>query len=85
MMKVLKQATKVLCLAEEAYNNTTKGDWQPCTYQRYRWQMDQEVGHLYALFGGPDKDEVRVKVRRQAKAWLAKAHESIEGAREHIL
>jgi hypothetical protein len=42
MMKVLKQATKVLCLAEEACNNITKGDWQPCTYQRYRWQMNQE-------------------------------------------
>jgi hypothetical protein len=25
-----------------------------------------------------------VKGRRQAKAWLAKAHESIDGAREHI-
>jgi hypothetical protein len=84
MMKVLEQATKLLCLAEEACNNTTKGDWQPCTYQRYRWQMDQEVGHLYALFGGPDEDEVRVKGRRQAKAWLAKAHESVEGAREHM-
>ncbi len=59
MMKVLEQATKVLCLAEEACNNTTKGDWQPCTYQRYRWQMDQEVGHLYAL--GPDEDKVMVK------------------------
>ncbi len=84
MMKVLEQATKVLCLAEEARGNTTKGDWQPCTYQRYRWRMDQEVGHLYALFGGSDEDEVRVKGRRQAKAWLAKAHESVEGAREHM-
>jgi hypothetical protein len=36
MMKVLEQATKVLCLAEEACHNTTKGDWQPCTHQRYR-------------------------------------------------
>ncbi len=25
-----------------------------------------------------------MKGRRQAKAWLAKAHESVEGAREHI-
>jgi hypothetical protein len=84
MMKVLEQATKVLCLAEEACDKTTKGDWQPCTYQRYRWQMDQEVGHLYALFGGPEEDEVRVKGRRLAKAWLAKAHDSVEGAREHM-
>jgi hypothetical protein len=84
MMKVLEQATKVLCLAEEAWDNTTKREWQPCTYQKYRWQMDQEVGHLYALFGGPDEDEVRVKGRRQAKAWLAKAHESVEGGREHM-
>ncbi len=51
MMRVLEQATKVLCLAEEACDKTTKRDWQPCTYQRYRWRMDQEVGHLYALFG----------------------------------
>jgi hypothetical protein len=57
MMKVLEQATKVLCLAEEACDNTTKRDWQPCTYQKYRWRMGQEVGHLYALFGGPDEDE----------------------------
>ncbi len=49
MMKVLEQATKVLCLAEEAGDRTTKGDWQSCTYQKYRWQMDQEVGHLYAV------------------------------------
>jgi hypothetical protein len=84
MMRVLEQATKVLCLAEEACDKTTKGDWQPCTYQKYRWRMDQEVGHIYALFGGPDEDEVRVKGRRQAKAWLAKAHESVEGTREHM-
>jgi hypothetical protein len=74
----------VLCLAEEACDKTTKGDWQPCAYQRYRWRMDQEVGHLYALFGGPEEDEVRVKGRRLAKAWLAKAHDSVEGAREHM-
>ena len=83
MMEVLRQATKVLCLAEEACDTATKGNCQPCAYHGYRWQMDQEVGHLYALFGGPDKDEVRVKGRRRAKAWLAKAHESVEGAREH--
>jgi hypothetical protein len=84
MMRVLERATKVLCLAEETCDKITKGDWQPCAYQRYRWRMDQEVGHLYALFGGPEEDEVRVKGRRQAKAWLAKAHDSVEGAREHM-
>ncbi len=71
MMKVLEQATKVLCLAKEACDKTTKGDWQSCAYQRYRWRMDQEVGHLYALFGGHEEDEVRVKGRRLAKARLA--------------
>jgi hypothetical protein len=40
MMKVLEQATKVLCLSEEACDKTTKGDWQLCTYQKYRWRMD---------------------------------------------
>jgi hypothetical protein len=84
MMKVLEQATKVLCLVEEACDKSTKGDWQLCAYQRYRWRMDQEVGHLYALFGGPEEDEVRVKGRRLAKAWLAKVHDSVEGAREHM-
>ncbi len=84
MMKVLEQATKVLCLAEEACDKTTKGDWQLCAYRRYRWRMDQEVGHLYALFGGPEEDEVRVKGLRLAKAWLARAHDSVEGAREHM-
>ncbi len=84
MMRVLEQATKVLCLAEEACDKTTKGDWQPCTYQKYRWRMVQEAGHLYALFGGPEEDEVRVKGRRQAKAWLAKTHDTGEGAREHM-
>jgi hypothetical protein len=84
MLQVLEQATKVLCLAEEVCDTTTKGDWQPCAYHNYWWQMDQEVGHLCALFGGPDEDEVRVKGQRQAKVWLAKAHESVERAREHI-
>jgi hypothetical protein len=78
MLQVLEQATKVLCLAEEVCDTTTKGDWQPCAYHIYQWQMDQEIGHLCALFGGPDEDEVRVKAQRQAKEWLAKAHESIE-------
>ncbi len=68
MMKVLEQATKVLCLAEEACDKTTKEDWQSCTCQKYRWRMDQEVGHLYALFGGPEEEEVRVKGQRLAKA-----------------
>jgi hypothetical protein len=84
MRQVLEQASKVLCLAEEVCDTTTKRDWQPCAYHKYRWQMDQEVGHLYALFGGPDEDEARVKGQRLAKMWLAKAHESVERGREHI-
>ncbi len=45
MMKVLEQATKVHCFAEEICDETAKEDWQLCAYQLYRWQMDQEVGH----------------------------------------
>ncbi len=81
MMKVLEQATKVRCFAEEVCDETTKGDWQLCAYQKYRWQMDQEVGHLYALFGGPEEDEVRVKGQKSAKAWMDKAINSVERAR----
>jgi hypothetical protein len=84
MMKVLEQATKVHCFAEEICNETTKGDWQPCAYQLYRWQMDQEVSHLYALFGGPEEDEVRVKGLRLAKRWMDKAMDSIERARRCV-
>ena len=80
MMKVLEQATRVHCFAEEVCDETTKGDWQLCAYQRYRWQMSQEVGHLYTLFGGPKEDEVRVKGQRLAKAWMDKATYSVEGA-----
>ncbi len=82
MMKVLEQAAKVHCFAEEICNETTKEDWQPCAYQLCRWQMDQEVSHLYALFGGPEEDEVRVKGQRLAKAWMDKAVDSIERARK---
>jgi hypothetical protein len=74
----------VLCLAEEAGDGTTKGNWQPCTYRRYWWRMDQETGHLFALFGGPEEDEVRTKGQRLAKAWLAKAQRSITEARTHM-
>ncbi len=84
MMKVLEQATKVHCFAEEICNETTKKDWQPCAYQLYRWQMDQEVSHLYALFGGPEEDEVRVKGQRLAKVWMDKAIDSIERARKCV-
>jgi hypothetical protein len=84
MLQVSEQATKVLCLAEEVCDTTTKGDWQPCAYHIYQWRMDQEVGHRCALFGGPDEDVVRVKAQRQAKEWLAKAHESVEQSREYI-
>ncbi len=48
------------------------------------WQMDQEIGHLYALFGGPEEDEVRVKGQRLAKAWMDKAVDSVEGARRCV-
>ncbi len=75
MMKVLEQATRVHCFAKEVCNETTKG---------YRWQMDQEVGHLYALFGGPDEDEVRVQGQRLAKAWMDKAIDSVKGARRRM-
>jgi hypothetical protein len=78
MMKVLKQATKVHCFAEEICNQTMKEDWQPCANQLYRWQMDQEVSHLYALFGGPEEDEVRVKGQKLAKVWMERAMDSIE-------
>jgi hypothetical protein len=84
MMKVLEQATKVHCFAEEICDKTTKEDWQPCAYQLYRWQMDQEVCHLYALFGGPEEDKVRVKGQRLAKAWMGKAVDSIKKARKHV-
>jgi hypothetical protein len=84
MMKVLEQATKVHCFAEEICDEATKEDWQPCAYQLYRWQMDQEVGHLYALFGGPEEDEVRVKGQRLAKMWMNKAIDSIERARKCV-
>ncbi len=72
------------CFAEEVCDETSKGDWQPCAYQLYRWQMDQEVVHLYALFGGPEEDEVRVKGQRLAKAWMNKAVDSIEGAQRRV-
>jgi hypothetical protein len=84
MMRVLEQATKVLCLAEEACNKTTKEDWQPCVYRRYWWRMDQETGHLCALCGGPEEDEVRIKGQGLAKAWLTKAQDSVGEARKHM-
>ncbi len=40
MMKVLEQATRVRCFAEEVCDETTKGDWQLCAYQKYWWRMD---------------------------------------------
>jgi hypothetical protein len=84
VIRVLEQATKVLCLAKEAGDRTTKGDWQLCTYRRYWWRMDQETGHLFALLGGPEEDKVRTKGQRLAKAWLAKAQGSITEARTHM-
>jgi hypothetical protein len=84
MMKVLEQATKVHCFAEEICNENTKEDWQLCAYQLYRWQMDQEAGHLYALLGGPEEDEVRVKGQKLAKAWMNKAVDGVERARRCV-
>ena len=84
MMKVLEQATKVHCFAEEICDETAKEEWRLCAYQLYRWQMDQEVGHLYALFGGPEEDEVRVKGQRLAKTWMDKAVDSVERARKFV-
>jgi hypothetical protein len=72
--RVLRQATKVLCLAEEIRDTATKTGWQPCAYSIYRWRMEQEVGHLCAYFGGPDEEEAMVKAQGKAKAWLTKAH-----------
>ncbi len=72
------------CFAEEICEDTTKQDWQPCAYQLFRWRMDQEVSHLYALFGGPEEDEVRVKGQRLAKAWMNTAVDGIERARRHV-
>jgi hypothetical protein len=42
------------------------------------------VSHLYALFGGPEEDEVRVKGQRLAKVWMNKAVDGIERARKHV-
>ncbi len=84
MMKVLEQATKVHCFAEEICDETAKEDWQLCAYQLYPWQMDQEVGHLYALFGGPEEDEVRVKGQKLAKTWMDKAVDNVERARRCV-
>ncbi len=79
MMEVLRQATKVLCLAEKACDTAMKGNWQPCAYHGYRRQMDQEVGHLYALFGGPDVDEVRVKGRRRTRLGWPRHTKALKG------
>jgi hypothetical protein len=82
--QVLRQATKVFCLAEEICDTATKAGWQPCAYSIYRWRMEQEVGHLCACFGGPDEDEAVMKAQRKAKTWLTKAHESVERASKRI-
>ncbi len=42
------------------------------------------MSHLYALFGGPEEDEVRVKGQRLAKVWMDKAVDSIERARKCV-
>ncbi|MFN9907809.1 MAG: hypothetical protein ACK56F_17055, partial [bacterium] len=84
MMKVLEQATRVHCFAEEVCDDTTKQEWQPCAYQLYRWDMDQEVSYLYALFGGPEEDAGRGKGQTRAKAWLDTAGDGVEKARKHV-
>jgi hypothetical protein len=82
--QVLQQATKVFCMAMEICNDSTKVVWQPCAYSSYQWTMEQEVGHLYACFGGPEEDETVKQAQRKAKTWLAKAHKGVERARNHI-
>ncbi len=57
---------------------------QPCPNSNYRWAMEQEIRHLYACFGGPEEDEAVARAQRKAKAWLAKAHEDVKGARDRI-
>ena len=42
------------------------------------------MGHLYALFGGPEEDEVRVKGQRLAKVWMDKAVNGVERARRCV-
>ncbi len=41
-------------------------------------------GTPYALFGGPEEDEVRVKGQRFAKTWMDKAVDSVESARRYV-
>jgi hypothetical protein len=84
MRQVLRQATKVSCLAEEICDTATKAGWQPCAFSIYRWRMEQEIRHLYACFGGPDEEEAVVKAQKKAKTWLTKAHKGVERARDHI-
>ncbi len=54
--QVLRQATKVSCMAEEVCDTATKAEWQPCTYSIYQWRLEQEIRHLYACFGGPEEE-----------------------------
>ena len=42
------------------------------------------MGHLYALFGGPEEDEVRVKGQRLAKVWMDKAVNGVERTRRCV-
>jgi hypothetical protein len=82
--QVLRQVTKMFCMAEEICDTATKAGWQPCAYSIYRWRMEQEIRHLYFCFGGPDEEEAVVKAQKKVKLWLTKAHEGVEGARDHI-
>jgi hypothetical protein len=79
------QATKVFCMAMEICDDSTKAEWQPCAYSSYRWWMEQEIGRLYACFGGPEEGEAVTHAQRKGRTWLAKAHEGVERARDHIV
>ncbi len=80
--QVLRQATKVSCMAREICDGLTKAEWQPCVYSNYMWSMEQEIRHLYTCFGGPGEEEMVARAQRRAKVWLAKALEDVERARD---
>jgi hypothetical protein len=84
MGQVLRQATRVSCMAEEICDTSTKAEWQPYAHSIYRWRLEQEIRHLYACFGGPEEEEAMAKAQKKAKMWLTKALEGVERVRDHI-
>ncbi len=54
--QVLRQATKVSCMARDICDDSTKAKWQSCAYSNYWWTKDQEVRHLYTCFSGLRKE-----------------------------